>query len=221
MIGVAKIHLKDLVTLGLVQGSYPIINRKNKMAGEISVNIFWEELGYTGELASDKTFENKIWEKVLVRKLADLMKHKGLTLYSAFNLFDKNNKEVIQVEDFKDLVQFHLKFTDKLRELEELVDSIFGKKRFLTKVDFYHVFSYLLPHDGPSENLLNEDLRSSKISIKRQNEDIKIDHSLEFSIGHDGKDTNKLKTRLSSKDLVKKVTFEGKEPKDKEKKEKK
>jgi len=208
LIGVARINLKDLSISNLIQGSFPIVNRKNQVAGEIFVNIFWEEVAVGGEDPNvEKPFENKAWEKVLLRKLADVIKHKGLNLNSTFDIMDTENKQAITLDDFKNFVQFTVRFTDKQRELQELVECVFGNRKVIAKRDFYKIFAYLLPHEGPIENLLavNEDLKASQVNIiKRAVEENKIVESVSLSFTGEVKEAPKdvLKSRLSGKNLI-------------------
>ncbi len=213
LIGVVKINLKDLLISNLVQGGFPIINRKNQIAGEIFVNVFWEEVALGGEDPNaDKPFENKNWERDLLKKLADLIKHKGLNLNSTFKLLDTEEKNIITVDDFKNFVQWNIKFTEKQRDLQELVECVFGNKKVLSKRDFYKAFAYLLPHEGPIENMLNDDVMASSVNvIKRHADENKIVESTSLSfIGGEEKhpQPKPRESRFSSKDMHKKVTHQ-------------
>jgi hypothetical protein len=133
-----------------------------------------------------------------------LLKNKALNLDSAFNLFDKDNKQAISIVDFKEIILFTLKFTTNQNELEDLTTSIFNGKTLLTKLDFYKIFAIHLPHEGPMEDLLK---KSEETSLKSKvfnnpNQVIEIDN-FSLNIGAGAKQ-QKLSEIISSESNLKK-----------------
>jgi hypothetical protein len=154
LIGIAKVPLKDLIINNLIQNNFPIYNQNGQYAGEIVINILWEQIAIDSDENNKLPYEVRAWEENIVIQLADLMKHKGLNLNSAFEIFDRENKQLISLINFRDTVLFTFNFTSKQEELEALTQLIFNGKTSLSKLDFYKIFAYLLPNDGIADNLI-------------------------------------------------------------------
>ena len=154
LIGIAKVPLKDLILNNLIQNNFPIYNSNGQFAGELVLNVFWEQVAIDSDENNKLPYEVKAWEENIVIQLADLMKHKGLNLNSAFEIFDRENKQLISLVNFRDTILFTFNFTSKQDELEALTQLIFNGKTSLSKLDFYKIFAYLLPNDGITDNLI-------------------------------------------------------------------
>jgi len=174
LIGVGKIGLKDLLIHDVIQGAIPIFNRKGALSGEIYINIFWETLKYdmTTEKIIQNTYETKAWTEKAVGMLAEKMKAKKLDLNSAFEIFDRDEDQMISLNDFNDTVLFTLNFTQNQQLLEELKRAVFNNKTTITKLEFYKIFAYYLPHEGPVENLIRRENDETKIKI------VKLDNQI-------------------------------------------
>ena len=155
LIGICRVPLKGLLINDLVQGEFPIVNMKNEKIGILNLNIFWEEVNTAVE-EEELPYETEAYKDALVLKLAKALKDKGLNLDSAFNIFDMDKKNEISIDNFKNIIIYTLKFTTNQNELEHLINLLFaGKsKAKLSKMDFYKIFSLLLPHSGPAASLL-------------------------------------------------------------------
>jgi len=129
---------------------------KNEKVGILNLNIFWEQINLAGE-EEELPYETEAFKDALVLKLANALKNKGLNLDSAFNIFDMDGKNEISIDNFKNILIYTLKFTTNQNELEHLINLLFSNKSKtkLTKMDFYKIFSLLLPHSGPAASLLS------------------------------------------------------------------
>ena len=167
LIGICRVPLKGLLINDLVQGEFPIVNMKNEKVGMLNLNIFWDQIN-TAEEEEELPYETEAFKDALVLKLANALKNKGLNLDSAFNIFDLDGKNEISIDDFKNILIYTLKFTSNQNELEHLINLLFANKSKtkLSKMDFYKIFSLLLPHSGPAASLL-----SSQYNIELINED--------------------------------------------------
>ena len=167
LIGICRVPLKGLLINDLVQGEFPIVNMKNEKVGMLNLNIFWDQIN-TAEEEEELPYETEAFKDALVLKLANALKNKGLNLDSAFNIFDLDGKNEISIDDFKNILIYTLKFTTNQNELEHLINLLFANKSKtkLSKMDFYKIFSLLLPHSGPAASLL-----SSQYNIELINED--------------------------------------------------
>ena len=156
LIGICRVPLKGLLINDLVQGEFPIVNMKNEKVGILNLNIFWEQINLAGE-EEELPYETEAFKDALVLKLANALKNKGLNLDSAFNIFDMDGKNEISIDNFKNILIYTLKFTTNQNELEHLINLLFANKSKtkLTKMDFYKIFSLLLPHSGPAASLLS------------------------------------------------------------------
>lgn len=188
LVGVCRVPLRDLIINDLIQNSFLIVNKKNQISGELFINIFWEQIAYENEEKSKIPYETKAWEEGLVIKLADLLKHKGLNLNSAFEIFDQDNKHAISLVNFKDTLLFTLKFTSNQQELEHLTQLIFNGRVNLSKLEFYKIFAYLLPHEGPAENLIGSVNTGLNVSVIRGKEENKIVFNDSINLGPMEKD---------------------------------
>jgi len=173
LIGISRIPLKGLLINDLIQGEFPIVNMKNQNVGKIIVNIFWEEIvpGKNTGL-NDMPYEAEAYKDELIVRLANVFKSKGLNLDSAFLIFDVDKNSEITIDNFKNVLVFILKFSQSQNEIEHLVKVLFtdqGRTK-LTKMDFFKIFSMLLPHEGPASSIFKnstnqmEDNKSDKIS---------------------------------------------------------
>ena len=157
LIGICRIPLKGLLINNLVQGQFPIVNINNEKVGLLDVNIFWEEMNVGGnEGYYDMPYETEAFKDALIIKLSNVLKSKGLNLDSAFNIFDLDRKNEISIDNFKNVLIFTLKFSQNQNEIENLIRVLFTNqmRKKLTKIDFFKIFSMLLPHDGPANSLL-------------------------------------------------------------------
>ena len=157
LIGICRVPLKGLLNNGLVQGEFPIVNKKNEKVGLLNLNIFWEEVNTNDEEEEDLPYETEAYKDALVLKLAKALKAKGLNLESAFNIFDMDRNNEISIDNFKNILIYTLKFTTNQNELEHLVNLLFANKSKtkLSKMDFHKIFSLLLPNSGPAASLLS------------------------------------------------------------------
>ena len=172
LIGICRVPLKGLLINDLVQGEYPIVNEKNEKVGMLNLNIFWEEVNNV-EDEKELPYETEAFKDALVLKLASALKSKGLNLDSAFNLFDMDNNNEITIDNFKNILIYTLKFTTNQNELDHLINLLFSSqsRTKLNRMDFYKIFSLILPHTGPAASLL-----SSEYNIEL-NEDNNINDS--------------------------------------------
>ena len=157
LIGISRIPLKGLLINDLVQGEFPIVNMKNQKVGILVVNIFWEEINAGGNTGlNDMPYETDAYRDELIIRLANALKSKGLNLDSAFNIFDMDRKNEITMENFKIILMYTLKFTTNQNEMEHLCKILFTNeaRTKLSKIDFFKIFSMLLPHEGPANSVL-------------------------------------------------------------------
>jgi len=157
LIGISRIPLKGLLINDLVQGEFPIVNMKNQKVGILVVNIFWEEINAGGNTGlNDMPYETDAYRDELIIRLANALKSKGLNLDSAFNIFDMDRKNEITMENFKIILMYTLKFTTNQNEMEHLCKILFTNeaRTKLLKIDFFKIFSMLLPHEGPANSVL-------------------------------------------------------------------
>jgi hypothetical protein len=187
LIGICKVPLRDLIINDLIQNSFPIYNKKNQIAGEVVLNIFWEQVAIEEEGINNTDrlpYEAKTWEDALIIKLSELMKNKGLNLNSGFEIFDRDNKQCITLLNFKDIILFTFKFTTNQQELENLTEIVFKGRTSLTKLDFYKIFAMHLPHEGPMEDLLS---RNQSINNYKKSTEIKVVENISISLGPETK----------------------------------
>jgi hypothetical protein len=153
-IGSAKIKLRDLLINGLIQNNFPIYNQNGQLSGEIAINIFWEQVALDQDDKRGLPYETRAWEEDIVKRLAEVMKQKKLRLDSAFEIFDRDKKQLISLVNFRDTVLFTFNFTNKQEELEQLTSLVFNGKANLSKLDFHKIFCYLLPGEENIEHLI-------------------------------------------------------------------
>ncbi len=177
LIGIAKIPLQNLLINDLIQNTFPIHNKKGQISGELVLNIFWEKveidvINSNTNLKNGRNilpYETKAWEENLIIKLAEMLKYKGFNVNSAFGIFDKDCNDQITLMNFKDIVLFTLKFTSNQEELERISSVIFNGKNTISKLEFYKIFSPLLPndiHESKANNMfLSEALNNSNNSL--------------------------------------------------------
>jgi Ca2+-binding EF-hand superfamily protein len=85
----------------------------------------------------------------LLVKLALILRDKGLKMNSAFSIFDKDNENQISLDNFRSICFFTLKFDQK--DLDNLIQIVFGNKVVLDKQDFYQLFNNLLQCEDDTE----------------------------------------------------------------------
>ena len=149
LIGICNIPLQSLLINNLIQGEFPIFNMDNERVGKLAINIIWEEIqtGINTGLLDSLQFRSDFNQDNLVLKLANCLKEKALNIESAFNIFDIDKKNEISIDNFKNTLIFTLKFTTNQNEMEHLIRLFFtnqGRSK-LDKIDFYKIFSSLLP----------------------------------------------------------------------------
>ena len=188
LIGICRIPLKGLLINDSVQGNFPIINMDNQKVGVLCVNIFWDEMNYGGnEELYEMPYEAEMFRDALVIRLSNVLKAKGLNLDSAFNIFDMDKKNEITIENFKNILIYTLKFSTNQNEIESLIKLLFTNqsRNILTKMDFFKIFSMLLPHAGPASSVL-----MASAAYQNDNEDNKYNTS--------PLDNNKMQSNMDS-----------------------
>jgi Ca2+-binding EF-hand superfamily protein len=161
-IGICTIPLQGLLINDLIQGEFPIFNIDNQRVGKLIINIIWEEIkvGVNDKLLNSMAYRTEINQDTLLLKLANALKAKGLNVESAFNIFDIDQKNEISLENFKNTLLFTLKFSTNQNEIEHLIRIVFtnqGRTK-LDKIEFYKIFSKLLPEPKMSQTYNNENL---------------------------------------------------------------
>ena len=175
LIGISRIPLKGLLINDLVQGEFPIVNMKNQNVGKIIVNIFWEEIvpGRNTGL-NDMPYETEAYKDELIVRLSNVFKSKGLNMDSAFLIFDVDKNGEITIDNFKNVLIFILKFSTNQSEIEHLIKILFtdqGRTK-LTKMDFFKIFSLLLPHEGPASSIMKNSTNQLEDNNSEKNSNI-------------------------------------------------
>lgn len=221
LIGIAKIPLQNLLINDLIQNTFPIHNKKGQISGEIVLNIFWEKVEIEDSNTNVKNgrnvlpYETKAWEENLTIKLAEMLKYKGFNVNSSFGIFDKDCNDQITLINFKDIILFTLKFTSSQEELERLTSVVFNGKNIISKLDFFKIFSPLLPNNinesnannlylsdalNNSNNSLNSNNKdyNTSIRIEKNNRDNKVVDSVSFNFIGDNKNVNNNLTNFNN-----------------------
>ena len=210
LIGISRIPLKGLLINDLVQGEFPIVNNNNQKIGILLVNIFWEELHIGGNQGDfDMPYETEAYKDALVIKLSNALKSKGLNLESSFNIFDMDKKDEISIDNFKNVLIFTLKFTTNQNEIEHLIKILFSDqlRTKLTKIDFFKIFSLLLPHDGsttsllmPSPNYIDE--KNNNKNSNFPNNTIQSNMDYQYTVDKEKFKSNIKSPKLSNNDAI-------------------
>ncbi len=168
LIGVCRVPLNDLINNDTIQGPFPIFNVNNREVGQLVITIFWEEIKQNDKdnVNYESTFktsnnallsDTKAFDDILIIKLANALKEKGLNVESAFNIFDQDNKGEISIMNFTNTVLFTLKFTNDQNELAHLIKIIYTNNNIssLNRMGFYNIFAILLSPETKNLNLTN------------------------------------------------------------------
>lgn len=147
-IGICRISLKDLILCDRIQGSFHIHNREGKIAGDLSLLIFWEEVILTNKnrLKNNVPYEKNAWEEDLIIKLGEKLRMKKLNVDSAFEFFNVDNQEILSSSNFRHVLLSQLKYMNS-GEVDVIIDLLFGSSQFLSKLNFLKVFIPLLDNN--------------------------------------------------------------------------
>ena len=167
LIGICRIQLKGLLLNDLIQGEFSIVNINNQKVGTLIVNIFWEELLIENNEELNLSYENELYKDSSIMRLANVLKSKGLSLDTAFNIFDIDKKNEISIDNFKITLISTLKFIQNQGEIEHLIKILYTNqsKTKLSKIDFFKIFSSLLSNDGPETS---NQLMASSYNIEQK-----------------------------------------------------
>ena len=175
LIGICKIKLRGLILNNKIEGKFAILNEEGNInMGYLIVNIIAEEI-FLEEKEKNK---NEIGQNLregsdqLLAKLAFILRDKGLKMKSAFNIFDKDKEDQISLENFRSIALFTLKFEQK--DLDKLIQIVFGNKVVLDRQDFRKIFNNLLDYEDDFDNTqkikkLGEQTQISFNIIDKQN----------------------------------------------------
>jgi Ca2+-binding EF-hand superfamily protein len=179
LIGICKVKLRGLILNNKIEGKFEILNEQgNTNMGYLIVNIVAEEIISENK---EKQIKNDLDQKLIqgidsiLVKFALILRDKGLKMNSAFSIFDKDNEGIISIENFRSIALFTLKFEQK--DLDKLIDIIFGNKAVIDKQDFYQLFNNLLSFEDEDEHnkktkVLGEHTQISFNIIDKQNNNI-------------------------------------------------
>ena len=153
LIGICKIKLRGLILNNKIEGRFAILNEEgNTNMGYLIVNIIAEEVFLEEK---EKKYKSELDQKLiegidpLLAKLAFILRDKGLKMNSAFSIFDKDNEDQISLENFRSIALFTLKFEQK--DVDKLIEIIFGNKVVLDRQDFYQIFNNLLAFEDDTD----------------------------------------------------------------------
>ena len=177
LIGICQIKLRALIfNEKKIEGKFQILNEKgDKNMGFLILNIVAEEIILED---NDKKIKNELDKNLtqgvdhLLEKLARILKDKGLKMNSAFSIFDKDNENQISLDNFRSICFFTLKFDQK--DLDKLIQIVFGNKVVLDKQDFCQLFNNLLVFEDDTEinnktKILGQQTQISFDIIDKQN----------------------------------------------------
>ena len=179
LIGICKVKLRGLILNNKIEGKFEILNEQgNTNMGYLIVNIVAEEIISENK---EKQIKNDLDQKLIqgidsiLVNFALILRDKGLKMNSAFSIFDKDNEGIISIENFRSIALFTLKFEQK--DLDKLIDIIFGNKAVIDKQDFYQLFNNLLSFEDEDEHnkktkVLGEHTQISFNIIDKQNNNI-------------------------------------------------
>ena len=168
LIGVCRVPLSDLINNDDIKGPFTIFNVNNREVGQLVLNIFWEEIkqNENSNVNYESTFkktnntllsDTKPFDDILIIRLANALKEKGLNVESAFNIFDQDNRGEISIMNFTNTILFTLKFTNDQNELAQLTKIIFTNNNIsaLNRMGFYNIFAMYLSPETRNLNLTN------------------------------------------------------------------
>ena len=177
LIGICQIKLRALIfNEKKIEGKFQILNEKgDKNMGFLILNIVAEEIILED---NDKKIKNELDKSLtqgvdpLLVKLARILREKGLKMNSAFSIFDKDNENQISLDNFRSICFFTLKFDQK--DLDKLIQIVFGNKVVLDKQDFCQLFNNLLVFEDDTEiynktKILGQQTQISFDIIDKQN----------------------------------------------------
>jgi Ca2+-binding EF-hand superfamily protein len=112
--------------------------------------------------------------------LASILKDKGLKMNSAFNIFDKDHEDQVSLANFRNIAY---DFNFEQKELDKLIEVVFGNRVVLDRQDFYQLFNNLLPFEDDLDNnqrtkVLGEQTQISFNIIDKQNNSMKTTGAL-------------------------------------------
>ena len=176
LIGICKIKLRALILNTKIEGKFAILNEKgNENVGYLIVKIVAEEIFLEEK---ERKYKNDLDGNLikgldpLLVKLALILRDKGLKMDSAFNIFDKDKENQISLDNFRSIGIFTLKFEQK--DIDKLIQIIFGNKVVLDRKDFRQIFNNLLDLEDETDNnkranVLGEHSQISFNIIDKQN----------------------------------------------------
>ena len=175
LIGICKIKLRGLILNNKIEGKFAILNEEGNInMGYLIVNIIAEEIFLEEKEKNKNEIEQNLREgsDQLLAKLASILRDKGLKMKSAFNIFDKDKEDQISLENFRSIALFTLKFEQK--DLDKLIQIVFGNKVVLDRQDFRKIFNNLLDYEDDFDNTqkikkLGEQTQISFNIIDKQN----------------------------------------------------
>jgi len=139
-VGSCQLPLSNLLISEPIQGYFPLYNKKGESAGSLQIRVYWED----STSSFGGTPLTKVWEQEICRKIAGNLKQRGLTVESAYNIFDSNQDGYISADEFSNTLNITLQLQVSQQEIQLLLSTFMMETGRITKREFIDKFGAYL-----------------------------------------------------------------------------
>lgn len=171
VIGTAQVPLSALLLDTAIEGTFPLTNQRGLSAGSIQLRIGWRDSRVDNR--NHGTPLTDVWEKEAYSRIAKSLSARGLTVESAFSIFDQDQDGLISAQEFRNTLLLTLRLPFSEQEVQLLLNSLHTADGNMSKAEFKNKLSaYLSPGEVmPSWeeavlNKLRERIRVNQIGLR-------------------------------------------------------
>jgi len=140
LMGVAKVPLSNLLLDMPVDGTFTLYGRDGRPAGVVVVEMHWQDMRSAADSSKADVLERDLWQRI-----ATNLKTRGLTIESAFNIFDQDQDGLVSAQEFRNSLLITLRVQMTEQEIQLLLNLLPMTSGALAKTEFKAKLQGLLP----------------------------------------------------------------------------
>lgn len=140
LLGVAKVPLSNLLLDMPVDGTFTLYGRDGRPAGVVVLELHWQDMRSAADSSKADILERDLWQRI-----ATNLKARGLTIESAFNIFDQDQDGLVSAQEFRNTLLITLRTQLTEQEIQLLLNLLPMTSGALAKTEFRAKLQGLLP----------------------------------------------------------------------------
>ena len=148
LIGLAKVPLSNLLLDMPVEGTFTLYAPDGRPSGVVILEMHWQDMRSAADSSKADILERDLWQRI-----ATNLKSRGLTIESAFNIFDQDQDGLVSAQEFRNTLLITLRVQMTEQEVQLLLNLLPMTSGAIAKTEFRAKLHGLLPLGSKSQEV--------------------------------------------------------------------